>query len=250
MGVYDYDVPDFLNVDASDALKSILKEPVAPYTPPPDPVAEEGEFVKGVKRGMEGLKSAGYGAAGLIGSGLGIDALRDWGYKGFLEHEEEATKHAGRVQNIEDIKSIGDVGDWAAGTFGSLVPSIGEAAVTSAAGAIAGSAIGPKGPSAGGCWSSGQAGREIHDSQAGQEKVKRGWSVRPQRQWQRRWWNPPAKALYRNLGTKAGIVAGTAPIEAGGMWGEGMQEGKDNPYSLRYLAPFQGFPNCWAAKRN
>jgi len=242
MGVYDYDVPDFLNVDASDAVKSILKEPVAPYTPPPEPVAEEGEFVKGVKRGMEGLKSAGYGAAGLIGSGLGIDALRDWGYEGFQEHEAEASKYAGRVQNIEDIKSIGDVGDWAAGTFGSLVPSIGEAAVTSAAGAIVGSAIGPEGTIGGAV--TGLVGKQAAKSmmrKLAREYVKDGMERQVAKEAAKKAVESlPAKALMRNLGTKAGIVAGTAPIEAGGMWGEGMQEGKDNPYSAAVFGTLSG----------
>lgn len=242
MGVYDYDVPDFLNVDASDAVKSILDEPVAPYTPPPEPVAQEGEFVKGVKRGMEGLKSAGYGAAGLIGSGLGIDALRDWGYEGFQEHEEEAAKHAGRVQNIEDIKSIGDVGDWAAGTFGSLVPSIGEAAVTSAAGAIVGSAIGPEGTIGGAV--TGLVGKQAAKSmmrKLARGYVKDGMERQVAKEAAKKAVESlPAKALMRNLGTKAGIVAGTAPIEAGGMWGEGMQQGKDNPYSAAVFGTLSG----------
>jgi hypothetical protein len=242
MGVYDYEVPDFVNVDVDAILKDFRSKPITPYVPHPEPVAEESEFTKGMKRGMEGLKSAGYGAAGLVGSGLGIDSVRDWGYQGFLEHEEEASKHAGRVQNIEDIKSIGDVGDWAAGTFGSLVPSIGEAAVTSAAGAIAGSAIGPEGTIAGGI--TGLVGKQAAKSMVrklARTYVKDGMERQVAKAAAKEAVESlPAKALMRNLGTKAGIVAGTAPVEAGGMWGEGMQQGKDNPYSAAVFGTLSG----------
>jgi len=242
MGVYDKELPEFLNADIDSILADFRSKPIAPYTPPPAPVVEDGEFVKGVKRGMEGLKSSAYGAAGLVGSGLGIDSLRDWGYKGFLEHEEEAAQHAGRVQNIEDIKSIGDVGDWATGTFGSLVPSIGEAAVTSAAGAIIGSAIGPEGTIGGAV--TGLVGKQAAKSmmrKLAREYVKGGMERQIAKQAAKEAVESlPAKALMRNLGTKAGIVAGTAPIEAGAMWGEGMQQGKDNPYSAAVFGTLSG----------
>jgi hypothetical protein len=242
MGVYDYDIPAFLNVDTDAILKDFRSKPIPQYVPPPEPVQEESEFVKGVKRGTEGLKSAAYGAAGLIGSGLGIDEVRDWGYQGFQEHEAEAAKHAGRVQNIEDIKSIGDAGDWAAGTFGSLVPSIGEAAVTSAAGAVIGSAIGPEGTIAGGV--TGLVGRQAAKSMVrklAREYVREGMERQVAKEVAKKAVESlPAKALRRNIGTKVGIVAGTAPVEAGGMWGEGMQQGKDNPYSAAVFGTLSG----------
>lgn len=242
MGVYDYDVPDFLKVDTTDALNEILARPVPKYVPPPEPESEDSEFVKGVKRGMEGLKSAAYGAAGLGGSLIGVDEIRDWGYKGFLEHEEEASKHAGRVQNLEDIKSLSDAGDWAAGTMGSLVPSIGEAAVTAASGALAGSLIGPEGTIGGAA--TGIVGKSMVKGmirKLAKEYVKDGVEKKIAINMAKEAIESlPAKALYRNLGTKAGIVAGTAPIEGGSMWGEGMQQGKDNPYSAAVFGTLSG----------
>lgn len=246
MGVYDYDVPDFLKIDDADIeamVQSVTSKPAAPYVPPIAAPPDESEFVKGVKRGTEGLKSAAYGAAGLVGSGLGIDSVRDWGYQGFLEHEEEAAKHAGRVQNIEDIQSIGDAGDWAAGTFGSLLPSIGEAAVTSVAGAAIGSAMAPGAGTVGGAVT-GLVGKQAAKSmirKLAREYVKGGMERQVAKSAAKEAIESlPAKALMRNIGTKAGIVAGTAPIEAGGMWGEGMQEGKDNPYSAAVFGTLSG----------
>jgi len=223
-----------------DVAESVRKrnevQPIGAYS-------DDSEFTKGVKRGAEGLKSTAYGAAGMIGSGLGIDAVRDWGYEGFQEHEAEAEKHAGRVQNIQDIRSIGDAGDWAAGTFGSLVPSIAEAGVTAAIGAGVGSAMAPGGGTiAGGV--GGLVGKQAVKSMVrklAKTYVKEGMEKQVAKTAAREAVESlPAKALARNLGTKAGIVAGTAPIEAGGMWGEGMQQGKDNPYSAAVLGTISG----------
>lgn len=241
MGVYDYDGNDTFGEVDKNSFEQLLNAPVTPYAPP-EPVDNDSEFSKGVKRGVEGLKSAAYGAAGLAGSALGIDSLRDFGYEGFLEHEEEAAKHAGRVQGIEDIKGIGDAVDWAAGTAGSLVPSIGEAAVTATAGGIIGSTVGPEGTIAGGV--GGLVGKQAVKSmirKLAKEYVKDGMEKGVARKAAKEAVESlGAKALYKNLGTKAGIVAGTAPIEAGGMWGEGMQEGKDNPYSAAVFGTLSG----------
>lgn len=242
MGVYDYEKPAFLDADIDSILADFRSRPIPPYTPPPAPVEEDGEFVKALKRGVEGLKSSAYGAAGLAGSALGVDAVRDWGYKGFLEHEEEAAKHAGRVQTLEDIKGLGDVPDYVTGTFGSLVPSIAEGAVTAAAGSLIGTAAGPAGTVAGGV--GGFVGKQAAKSmirKLARKYVKEGMEKKLAREAAEKAVGLlPAKKIAANLGAKAGIAAGTAPIEAGAMWGEGMQQGKDNPYSAAVFGTLSG----------
>lgn len=242
MGVYDSEPPAFLNADIDSILADFRSKPITPYTPTPEPAEEDGEFVKSVKRGVEGLKSAAYGAAGLAGSALGVDAVRDWGYQGFQEHEQEAAKHAGRVQTLEDIKGIGDLPDYVIGTFGSLVPSIFEGAVTAAAGSLIGSAAGPAGTVAGGV--GGFVGKQATKSmirKLARKYVKDGMEKGLAREAAEKAVGLlPAKKIAANIGAKAGIVAGTAPIEAGGMWGEGMQQGKDNPWSAAVFGTLSG----------
>jgi hypothetical protein len=242
MGVYDKELPEFLNADIDSILADFRSRPIPPYTPPPAPVEEDGEFVKGLKRGVEGLKSSAYGAAGVAGSILGADNMRDWGYKGFLEHEEESAKHAGRVQTLEDIKGLGDVPDYVTGTFGSLVPSMAESAVTATVGSLIGSTAGPGGTVAGGV--GGFVGKQAVKSairKLARKYVKEGMEKKLAREAAEEAVGLlPAKKIAANLGAKAGIVAGTAPIEAGAMWGEGMQQGKDNPYSAAVFGTLSG----------
>lgn len=90
---------------------------------------EMSEFRKGVNRSFEGLQASFYGAAGLTGDLLGVDALRDWGFEGYQRNMEEAQQYAGAVESIFDINSLDSFADWAAGTAGSVVTDVASALV-------------------------------------------------------------------------------------------------------------------------
>ena len=90
----------------------------------PSEEEEMGEFRKGINRSYEGLQASLYGAAGLAGDLLGIDALKDWGFEGYQRNMEEAAKYAGKAESLSDINSLSSFADWAAGTAGSIVPDV------------------------------------------------------------------------------------------------------------------------------
>lgn len=90
---------------------------------------EMGEFRKGINRGIQGTQASLYGAAGLVGDLLGIDAIRDWGFEGYQRNMEEAQQYAGKAESLSDINSLSSFGDWAAGTAGSVIPDVVSALV-------------------------------------------------------------------------------------------------------------------------
>lgn len=90
---------------------------------------EMGEFRKGVNRSFEGLQASLYGAAGLTGDLLGVDALRDWGFEGYKRNMEEAQQYAGAVESVFDINSLGSFADWAASTAGSVATDVASALI-------------------------------------------------------------------------------------------------------------------------
>lgn len=85
---------------------------------------EMGEFRKGINRGIQGTQASLYGAVGLAGDFLGIDAIRDWGFEGYQRNMEEAQQYAGKAESLSDINSLSSFGDWAAGTAGSVLTDV------------------------------------------------------------------------------------------------------------------------------
>lgn len=94
--------------------------------------------IRGLKQGVQNVQAMAFGAAGLVGSGLGVDSLRDYGFEGFQRNTEEAAQFAGDVR-FTNIGSVEDAYKWTMHTFGTLVPTMVEAA----AGAAVGSVIAP-----------------------------------------------------------------------------------------------------------
>ena len=90
---------------------------------------EMGEFRKGINRGIQGAQASLYGAVGLAGDLLGIDAIRDWGFEGYQRNMEEAQQYAGKAESLSDINSLSSFGDWAAGTAGSVLPDVASALI-------------------------------------------------------------------------------------------------------------------------
>lgn len=115
------------------------------------------EFKRGARRGWEGLK-----ATALGGAALGIDALTGvgdgaerTGASEYLlrkagEAEERAGEAAGTIRKVEEIGSVGDLFRFTVGGAGEVLPSVGEALVSAAVGAAAGSAAAPGPGTAGG----------------------------------------------------------------------------------------------------
>lgn len=108
------------------------------------PEEERGEFTKGVLRGIDSTQALLYGGTGAVGDILNIDALRDWGYEGYLRNMEEANENAAAVGSYKDIDSLGSAWQYAQGVAGELVPTIATSLVSGGIGAAAGKYYGSK----------------------------------------------------------------------------------------------------------
>lgn len=152
------DFPDF----ASDYNRIKGLQPVRPDLSPEEsarlqaelyPRSLPAEFGAGLKRGGLGLAST---AAGAVG--LGLDVIgADETARSVMETSQRLSEEAGApelaptVRGVENINSVGSAVRYLAGGAGEVLPSVAEALVTGAAGALAGSATVPgPGTAAGG----------------------------------------------------------------------------------------------------
>ena len=124
-------------------LKSIKSTSLVSSTLP-NKDEERGEFTKGVLRGIDSTQALLYGGTGAVGDILNIDALRDWGYEGYLRNMEEANENAAAVGSYEDVNSIGSAWQYAQGVLGELVPTMAASLVSGGIGAAAGKYYGSK----------------------------------------------------------------------------------------------------------
>ncbi|MBU2550469.1 MAG: hypothetical protein KKB20_18830, partial [Proteobacteria bacterium] len=218
---------------------------------------EMGDARLGWHRGVHGMKSSYYGAKGLVWSLAGADDWRDEAFRDYLRESDEAKKYAPRVESFgKALEGPGEFVDWAQGTFGELAPSMIEAFITSiigaGIGAVAGSAATPgPGTAAGGVTGAlagfmGKQGVKAFIKQAARKYAAKGLvkdaaekaALEELEQVGRK---AVVKSFLTNIGGKAGIVAGVAPIEAGGNWGELMERGIDAPWSALATGTAAGF---------
>lgn len=101
------------------------------------------EFRNALSRGYEGLKESTYGMGALGADLVGAEGVRDWALKKYNEATEATMESPGGVNRIEDVNSLETGVRWALGRAGEFIPIIGEAVVTGAAGAAAGSVVAP-----------------------------------------------------------------------------------------------------------
>lgn len=108
------------------------------------PEEERSEFTKGVLRGIDSTQALLYGGTGAVGDILNIDALRDWGYEGYLRNMEEAEENKAAVGSISEVDSLGSFGQYAQGVLGELMPTVAASLVSGGIGAAAGKYYGSK----------------------------------------------------------------------------------------------------------
>jgi hypothetical protein len=113
------------------------------------------EFTRGFLGAVDDTQGMAYGAVGALG-GIAADAglpggqgVRDFGLRGYQANKQEAEINPRRVGGIQDIQNAGDIGTFAAGTAGSLVPFMAETALSALIGAAIGSSASPAGTVAG-----------------------------------------------------------------------------------------------------
>jgi len=104
------------------------------------------EFKQGFARGTDTLQGTLYGAVGLLGDVTGVDAVKDFGTKGYVRNMEEAQEHAPSVRSYKDVESVGDAMQFAFGLAGeaapSLLESVGSGLIGAGVGTVAGGAPG------------------------------------------------------------------------------------------------------------
>ena len=130
--------PDFVE-DYSNLKNNSIPEAV-PYELPP---SVKGEFGKALKEGGSSLKQAATGFGALLASYGGWDSMRDSLLDSYKKQSEAGADNAPAIPNLEDIKSPHDFALYLAAKAGGLIPQLGEAVATSAAGALVGSAVAP-----------------------------------------------------------------------------------------------------------
>ena len=119
-----------LGVDPQDPfLISNRKKALAP----PVPKDEPNEFVQGLKSGFQKNQALLYNVPA-IAAGLGkklvpdsetLSAIEKWGQEGAARNMAEAAPYAAKVGRVEDIRSVGDFGKWAAHGLGEFTTDIG-----------------------------------------------------------------------------------------------------------------------------
>lgn len=189
-------------------------------------IANRGNFTRGLLSGIDTTQATLGGAIGLAGDALGVDSVRDWGFDTYKKNMDEASLNPVDIPNFSDISTDGpiealsDTGKWFAGTVGQLAPSMAQALVTTAVGALAGGAsTGPVGAAGGaltGLFGRKVAVKAIDDAVAsfvakGVAKDVAEETVKKQL---------ASKIAGAAVGGNIGLVEGTAMLEGGGMWGD------------------------------
>ncbi|HOI95559.1 MAG TPA: PLxRFG domain-containing protein [Syntrophobacter fumaroxidans] len=221
-----------------------VQRPAAPpaFGASPDPMLEEvyqarrrrtaqenmekrGELTRGVLRGIDEMQASLYGMAGLAGSAMGIDRLKDWGIEGYRRNVEEAELNPAAVPSFRDIEGPVSAYKYGAGKVGELLPSVAESVGMALLGGAAGTAVEPGGGTVAGA-AAGFLGKtalkKSIEKMAGKmvaEGISREAAERA-----------ASRLAMRSLGGASGVVAGTFPLEAGGNYAEALVErGADAP---------------------
>jgi hypothetical protein len=99
--------------------------------------SQEGEFSKGVRRGVDTTKASLYGAAAVAGGLTGADSLKDWGMEGVRRKMTHAALYPAKVESWDDVHSLSNLGDYVVSTVGESVPAVATFVAGGGAGSIA-----------------------------------------------------------------------------------------------------------------
>ena len=95
----------------------------------------DGNFVRGLKGGVDNMQALGGGLKALTGSVIGDEEMVTEGIEYYQEQTKEAEQYAPDV-TFQDIDSATDFGAWAAYTLGSVVPDLAGMAATGGVGGL------------------------------------------------------------------------------------------------------------------
>ncbi len=118
----------------------------------------QGDFARGISSGVDAMQGGYGGLVGLAGESLGIDSMRDYGYRTYTQNMDLINLRSRPTDNAENVNSIGDAIDFAQYYAGYALPQIAEAIV------------GSKGAGA----AAGQGARQVVKRNVAQEAAERG----------------------------------------------------------------------------
>ena len=82
-------------------------------------------FVSGMSGGLDGMQAGYYGVMEMIGNRTGMAAIENYGKSGVDIQKFEQDNLPSYIQNIDNITSVADFGQWAAGALGGSLPYFG-----------------------------------------------------------------------------------------------------------------------------
>jgi len=82
-------------------------------------------FLASLSGGLDGMQAGMYGVLEMLGDRTSWEALERFGKDGVQMQAEQQNRLPFWITNIDDIDSIGDFGDWAAGALGGSLPYFG-----------------------------------------------------------------------------------------------------------------------------
>ena len=130
----------FLDSGGGDPLAFLDNAPPPVQQPVPQKDDQvSGDFMRGLRSGVTGMKQIGTGAAGAVMDIFGQDEAARRFYNKSLEHGQVAAQQsAGSPTSFsDDVEDLGSFIDWAQFTTGNLMPSLATTVAGGGAGALA-----------------------------------------------------------------------------------------------------------------
>ena len=107
-----------------DQLENPLDRTIPGYAEQTPTDSQDGEFVKGVKRGVEHTKALVQGAGAAIGDLVGAEEFTQNRIQQYQQYMQEAEQYPAAVGSWEEVDSPGKFFSWLSGALGEQVPII------------------------------------------------------------------------------------------------------------------------------
>ena len=102
---------------------------------------DQGDFSRGISAGIDSTKALGYGLVGLAGDAVGVDAVRDYGIRGYQRNMDKVSINARETDTVEGIDGVGDAVDFAQYYSGMAIPQAATALVSGGLGGLVGKQV-------------------------------------------------------------------------------------------------------------
>lgn len=210
------------------------------------------EFVRGVVRSTDQLQATYQGGMGMVNALVGNDAEAARRFSNYQREMRQSTENPATVDKFfsSDPKSgamasAGNMATWAAGTAGSLIPSVAESVVSGVAGGVAGGMLVP-GPdpadvatvpvgALAGMFGKGVVKKAI--AEAAEQYIKQGVKREAAEQMATQ---AVRNVIAKRTGATVAAQQTTALNDGGGVYMEGREKGYDNPASAMALGQISG----------